>query len=372
MRSKQPAGTEYQNRFRKGVVYVLISQLGIMLLGGGFQSGQSSDDALFIDKKGRIGIGTTNPEAALEVAGSTKLNGSVGINRAPANDQHLSIQPDKDQIPLNVTDPSGAKKWLTVTASGNVIMNGGNVGIGTTDPAAKLEVAGNTQLNGSVGINRSPIDNQHLVIQPADDHIALNVTDPSGTENWFTVTAGGNVGLGTANPEAKLEVVGDARIKGKVTRYARYQRDDETEGFYEISPRYHLSLTGVKYGGRTKTIPQDTLQALCADPDGCEVRLAMTRWASDTNTESASVFFTFYYSAGNSRWRASQTDAGSAAGVDGDGKTTHVRNIWSTCYFTDGTYNQYKDLGDKGPGMQLLVWNNYKNQNRTCELTLID
>ena len=305
MQTKQPAAG-YPKRFRKGVACVLISQLGIMLLGGGFQSGQSGDDALFIDKKGRIGIGTTNPEATLEVAGSTKLNGSVGINRAPASDQHLSIQPDKDQIPFNVTDPSGAKKWLTVDGSGNVIMNGGNVGIGT------------------------------------------------------------------ATPEAKLDVAGDARIKGKVTRHARYQRDDETEGFYEISPRYHLSLTGMKYGGRTKTIPQDTLQALCADYDGCEVRLAMTRWASDTNTESASYFFTFYYSAGNGHWRASQTDAGSAAGVDGDGKTTHVKNIWSTCFFTDGTYNQYKDLGDKGPGMQLLVWNHYKNKNRTCELTLID
>jgi hypothetical protein len=305
MQTKQPAAG-YPKRFRKGVACVLISQLGIMLLGGGFQSGQSGGDALFIDKKGRIGIGTTNPEATLEVAGSTKLNGSVGINRAPASDQHLSIQPDKDQIPFNVTDPSGAKKWLTVTGSGNVIMNGGNVGIGT------------------------------------------------------------------ATPEAKLDVAGDARIKGKVTRHARYQRDDETEGFYEISPRYHLSLTGVKYGGRTKTIPQDTLEALCADYDGCEVRLAMTRWASDTNTESASAFFTFYYSAGNGRWRASATDAGNAAGVDGDGKTKHVRNIWSTCFFTDGTYNQYKDLGDKGPGLQLLVWKEFKNKNRTYELTLID
>ena len=300
MQIKQPVATEHQKRFRKAVTYGLISLIGILLLGGGFQTGQGSDDALFIDKTGRVGIGTANPEAELEVAGSTKISGSVGINRAPANDQHLAIHPLKDHIPLNVTDPSGAKKWLTVTANGNVIMDGGNVGIGT------------------------------------------------------------------ASPEAKLEVAGDARINGKVTRYARYQRDDEPESFYEISPRYHLSLTGVKYSGRTKKIPQDTLTALCADPDGCQVRLAMTRWKSNTNTESASVFFTFYYSAGNGRWRASATDAGNTTGVDGDGATQHARNIWDTCYFTDGTWDQYADKGDKDIGMQLLVWKGYTYKNRTA------
>jgi len=334
--NKKSTATEHQKKFRKAVSYALISLLGILLLGGGFQTGQSSDDALFIDKNGRVGIGTTTPEAELEVAGSTKISGSVGINRAPADDQHLAIQPLEDHIPLNVTDPAGTKKWLTVTAVGDVIMNGGNVGIGTTDPGAKLEVSGNTKLNGNV------------------------------------IMDGGNVGIGTASPEARLEVAGDARINGKVTRYARYQRDDETESFYEISPRYHLSLTGVNYGGRTKTIPQDTLKALCADPDGCQVRLAMTRWASDTNTESASVFFTFYYSADDGRWRASRTDAGDANGVDGDGTTRHVRNIWGTCFFTDGTYDQYADKGDKRIGMQLLVWKDYTYKNRTCELTLID
>jgi hypothetical protein len=117
--------------------------------------------------------------------------------------------------------------------------------------------------------------------------------------------------------------------------------------------------------------------ALCADSDGCQVRLAMTRWTADTQTESASVFFTFYYSpTGDGHWRASSTDAGNASGVDGNGKIEHVRHPWDTCYFTDGNYADYKGLGDNEQGMQLLVYNggklNFKNINRTCELTLID
>jgi hypothetical protein len=99
----------------------------------------------------------------------------------------------------------------------------------------------------------------------------------------------------------------------------------------------------------------------------------MTRWSADTQTESASVFFTFYYSpTGDGHWRASSTDAGNALDTDGNGKITHVRNLWDTCFFTDGTYANYKQVGDKEQGMQLLVWNGYKNINRTCELTLID
>jgi hypothetical protein len=49
-----------------------------------------------------------------------------------------------------------------------------------------------------------------------------------------------------------------------------------------------------------------------------------------------------------------------------------VRATWDTCYFTDGTYADSKDLGDKQQGMQLLVWHHFNHPDRTCELTLID
>ncbi|MEN6489149.1 MAG: hypothetical protein ABFD66_09790 [Smithella sp.] len=182
----------------------------------------------------------------------------------------------------------------------------------------------------------------------------------------------GNVSIGEKDSKAKLDVNGDVNIQGKVSYYGRYQRDDQDEATYEIFPRYHLSLTAPVYGGRTKKIPQDIIESLCGDPDGCEIRLAMTRWSDDTLSESASRSSLFYYSKnkdGQLRWRASLNDS---SGIDNNGRTEHVMEIWSTCYFTDGTYSQYKDLGDKEAGLQLLIWNNFKHQNRTCELTIID
>lgn len=109
-------------------------------------------------------------------------------------------------------------------------------------------------------------------------------------------------------------------------------RDDDAESNYDIPPPYHLSLTAAKYGGRTKTIPQDVLVALCGGPTGCEVTLAMTRWYKGTETEGASRSVQFYYSKDDGHWRTSAD----SAGIDGDGATQHILSIWNVCYFTDG------------------------------------
>lgn len=331
-------------RSSRGVIASLIALLGL-LAAGGHLYGQGAFDALFIDSTGNVGIGTTAPKATLDVAG--RLNVSNGAT-------------------------------LSSTAIQGSLTTSGSVGVGTSNPTAGLEVMGDSRFNGSVGINRGAEKNQHLVVTPSDGNIAFNVTDPANSASWLSVLPsgsvimnGGNVGIGTTTPEAKLEVNGNARVRGQVSSWGRYQRDDQAEGTVDLLPRYHLSLTAPVYGGRTRTIPQSVVEDLCGDPDGCEFRLAMTRWSSDRDTESASRSGLFYYSKVDGHWRASSGES-DASGVDGDGKTQHVRGIWGTCFFTDGTYSQYRDLGDKEKGMQLLIWNGYTHPNRTCELTIID
>ena len=60
--------------------------------------------------------------------------------------QQLVIQPVAGNIVLNVVDPTAAINWLTVDATGRVVMNGGNVGIGLVNPTTKLEIASNTAI----------------------------------------------------------------------------------------------------------------------------------------------------------------------------------------------------------------------------------
>ena len=330
-------------RISRRSALALLAVIVAVLLALGVLVGQSKQDALFIDPDGNVGIGRTDPKATLDVAGTLNVTKKASLSDA------------------TITG--------SLTAGTTTIKGTSGVGI---------EVTGDSRFNGAVGINRAPISNQHLVITPTKGFIPFNVTDPANSINWLSVFSdgrvimnGGNVGIGNPDPKAKLDVVGDVRIQGKVTSRGRYQRDDDPESTYEISPRYHLSLTAPKYAGRTKTIPQDVLVALCGGPDGCEVRLAMTRWDSDTKTAAASRSVLFYYSANDGRWRASRGES-DIEGVDGDGTTQHVIDIWNSCFFTDGTYSNYRDLGDKEKGMQLLLWNGNGNANRTCELTLIN
>ena len=133
--------------------------------------------------------------------------------------------------------------------------------------------------------------------------------------------------------------------------------------------RFHMTLNNSASGGRTRPVPQEVMNNLCGDADGCEVRIGMTRYSSGAETEAASRGpFLFYYTPSNGRWRLSNDSSGD----DGDGATGHVINIWNTCYFTDSTYENYVDQGDQAQGMSLLLWNGYGGANRTCELTLID
>ena len=412
-----------QHALRRRLALAFLALLAVVVLSVTVLHGQSSDQALFIDPKGYVGIGTTTPQAELDVNGKAtirdlwapKLNvtdivlhrdlffGTTGPRQMvtlSSKDYGIGVQGGTTYFRTgkNFAWYKGGTHRddeLNTKADGQIdpdggtvqmVIKDGDVGIGTASPENSegwgrvVDVVGSAHAKVSI---RTPnadatksIDGRVMVHDtggwgaPAGMIIGTKTAHPLsfGTHlaARMTIAADGKVGVGKPIPQTALDVNGGMQYLG------RYQRDDDAETTYEISPRYHMSLTGVKYGGKTKTIPQETLVALCGDPDGCQVRLAMTRWAGDVYTEAASVFFMFYYSAANGRWRASATDAGNAEGVDGDRTTKHVRDLYGTCFFTDGTYSNYESRGDAEKGMQLLVWKDYSHPNRTCELTLID
>ena len=115
--------------------------------------------------------------------------------------------------------------------------------------------------------------------------------------------------------------------------------------------------------GRTLYISPNTVAQYCGDGDGCELRLGMYNW--DNTGRVASRQSLFYYNPGNRAWRA---ERGDSWGTDWNGTTQHVMHAWA-CYFTDGVYNNWHNLGDGSAGFGLLSWNQY---NAGCILTIID
>jgi len=127
-----------------------------------------------------VGIGTVTPEYKLDVIGSIHstnngyFEGSIGIGTTtPA----YKLQVNNGQIALyNTTDfktwyfsYSSTSNYFYLSESGTnrlVVLNGGNVGIGTSTPAAKLDVngvlnatsatvEGNLTVNGGNGVMRN-------------------------------------------------------------------------------------------------------------------------------------------------------------------------------------------------------------------------
>jgi len=78
------------------------------------------------------------------------------------------------------------------------ITNGGNVGIGTTNPSTELQIVGNIGLSGA-----------DRYIGTLDDY-ALGLKTNSSTR--LHITNDGKVGIGTTQPESLLETAGEIAI----------------------------------------------------------------------------------------------------------------------------------------------------------------
>lgn len=150
--------------------------------------------------KNEVGIGTTEPQSPLHIndAGAVHIP-SILIERT--NQPGGGFSPRLGLVDTSQGSVSSAPMWAidneldqfrifrqpnisSVGAARLLINNTGNVGIGTTTPAARLEIQGSGNTNAT----------NSLIIRDGNNVETMRVTDNH------------NVGIGTSNPLARLEV----------------------------------------------------------------------------------------------------------------------------------------------------------------------
>ena len=129
-------------------------------------------DTLFVNSvNNRVGIGTTSPASKLHIKTPATTHANLIIDNTTSNYwsslDFYSAGSAKWGIGLNRNTVNSSLDFFDLTNSKaimTILQNIGNVGIGTTTPSEKLDVAGNANISGHL----SAASKSFLIPHPAD------------------------------------------------------------------------------------------------------------------------------------------------------------------------------------------------------------
>jgi hypothetical protein len=163
--------------------------------------GASSAATLTINSSDNVGIGTTSPNAKLDVSGSVLISGSLTVSGSST-----------------FTNIGPAVFTGSITQNASTASFGGLVGIGTTTPGYRLEVKSGASNSFFTSFTPSAGSGAISIYQDSNNHPSIYGANASGTVNIVLNTngvsylQGGNVIVGGSNDDGAT-----FQVKGNIT-----------------------------------------------------------------------------------------------------------------------------------------------------------
>ena len=178
---------------------------------GGIPNDTSGTNRIsIIGSSGKVGIGTTSPQSILHVSDANPefiLEDTTNPNKSKIKNTDGSLRYEADYN----SQMGNSKHQFFIDGSEKLrITSAGNVGIGTTSPSDRLEVAAaNSQLRLT-----DTDDSRFTQFSYSSGKLVFRNNSTTTTTNQFTLDLDGNMGIGTTSPNEKLEVNGSVRVTG--------------------------------------------------------------------------------------------------------------------------------------------------------------